>query len=623
MQLVWCYIDGYSCLRRANFSLNSNYAVHYDEKRRKVLVEKRRVLPPGFFSVEPQHRTSIANISGVVGGNGTGKTSLSSFMFKLKQGEEVACDYILMFADEDGEIDVRYHFEDGGELDCRVAEGQTASRLFSKIGLTGRSVDCNPINEVDDLKLVPGWKETLFLYYSPVFTTERVISDGTASTSNHLAKDSGREDDHCRDWSTTGLLHSLDRNLRKSDFRDMPVNHMASFNLQEKRRIAVLLGSIAHIDDEKLEFVRVLEHTSLVIGIERTQYDSRRALATSPLAAFVQSYVERLSRVDGGEGSVLHKWLEYLESKVKLDDASIEEVDIDVEKMLDRVRPSNDFAYTVIKHFSFALCVIRGLRRFWMPEVFRNPSGSSSRVLFGALEVPLGDCPVDLDPIYKLLNYCAQDPYLESCFRFDFSPMLSSGEMSFLTMWGRLFDTFNRVEKYPDPIRQPPWLSTVPWVKPYDVLLFVDEGETSLHPNLQRELIWKTIWFLGLVAPHARVHVIFSSHSPVILSDLPIGNVTFLREIGSEEKPDASSVVQAMHTRKGRGNTFGAAIFDLYEQSFFMQEGNVGQFATEKIDAILAAVNSSRAVNDYVLNLLGDPFLRLYIERKQAGGIRN
>lgn len=622
MQLVWCYIDGYSCLRRANFSLNSNYAVHYDVKRRTALVERRRVLPPGFFSVESQIRTSIVNISGVVGGNGTGKTSLSSFMFKLKQGEEVACDYILMFADEDGEIDVRYHFENCGELVCRVVEEQSAGRLLSKIGLTGRSVDCKPINEVDDLKFVPGWKETLVLYYSPVFTTERVISDGTASAHNHLAKDSGREDDHCRDWSTTGLLHSLDRNLRKSDFRDMPVDHMASFNLQEKRRIAVLLASIAHINGEKLESVRVLKHTSLVIGIERTQYDSRRSLAPDPLTAFVQSYVERLSRVDGGEGSALQKWLEYLESKVNLDDASIEEVVIDFDKMLDRVRPPNDFAYTVIKHFSVAGCVIRGLRRFWMPEVFRNPSGASSRVLFGALEVPLGDCQIDLGPVYKLLNYCAQDPYLESCFRFDFSPALSSGEMSFLTMWGRLFDTFSRVEKYPDPIRQPPWLDAVPWVKPYDVLIFIDEGETSLHPNLQREMVWKTIWFLGLVAPHARVHVIFSSHSPIILSDLPIGNVTFLREIGSEEKPDASSVVQAVHTRKGLGNTFGAAIFDLYEQSFFMQDGNVGRFATEKIDAVLAAVNSSGAVDNYMLNLLGDPFLRQYVERKQAERIR-
>ena len=72
-------------------------------------------------------------------------------------------------------------------------------------------------------------------------------------------------------------------------------------------------------------------------------------------------------------------------------------------------------------------------------------------------------------------------------------------------------------------------------------------------------------------------------------------------------------------------NTFASNIFDLYRDSFFMQNGTMGAFAKSKVDALLTKVNSMSEKDSNVkiteddlrlAYLIGDPFISRMIWRR-------
>ena len=189
---------------------------------------------------------------------------------------------------------------------------------------------------------------------------------------------------------------------------------------------------------------------------------------------------------------------------------------------------------------------------------------------------------------------------------FEFFPRLSSGEMSFLSIWGRLYDFVRERERDR---------------RKYDVMVFLDESETALHPSWQRKLVWYTIWFFEHFAPHARAHLLFASHSPILLSDIPKSNVHFMfgdsRKRGRQQKELARLA-----------DTFAANVFDLYRLSFFMNEGTVGKFASMRVNGLLRKVSSRKELfndqcipvadedQEQIVKLIGDPFIRHYLIRR-------
>ena len=106
------------------------------------------------------------------------------------------------------------------------------------------------------------------------------------------------------------------------------------------------------------------------------------------------------------------------------------------------------------------------------------------------------------------------------------------------------------------------------------VMLF-DEIELSFHPNWQKRLLNSFIYIQDKISKSKllHLHLIFTSHSPFILSDLPKENVIFLRN-GKQDNPDIEQ-------------TFGANIHTLLSHGFFMDGGLMGEFAKGKINDIL------------------------------------
>ena len=105
------------------------------------------------------------------------------------------------------------------------------------------------------------------------------------------------------------------------------------------------------------------------------------------------------------------------------------------------------------------------------------------------------------------------------------------------------------------------------------IVIFIDEFEIGLHPNWQKRFLSYFSEIAKLTQKY--IHLIITSHSPFILSDLPKENVIFLRN-GKQVYPFENGQ-----------QTFGANIHTLLSHGFFMQDGLMGEFAKDKIQSII------------------------------------
>lgn len=162
----------------------------------------------------------------------------------------------------------------------------------------------------------------------------------------------------------------------------------------------------------------------------------------------------------------------------------------------------------------------------------------------------------------------------------DFDWGLSSGETNLLNMFALLYCIFpmdytNR--------KNGPYKIYNEWevgkhVPCDSVILMVDEADLTFHPEWQREYIALLTAFLTKVYPEEcceHIQIILSTHSPILLSDIPQQNVMYL-------KSNAKGQVEV--SRSADIPTFGQNIHLLYRESFFLSKGTMGRFAHDKIE---------------------------------------
>lgn len=122
------------------------------------------------------------------------------------------------------------------------------------------------------------------------------------------------------------------------------------------------------------------------------------------------------------------------------------------------------------------------------------------------------------------------------------------------------------------------------------VNIIFDEIELYFHPEYQRKFInilLNSFKRLDLGKKDKGIHgfnIIFSTHSPFILSDIPSANILML-----DKEIDRKKVKKI--------KTFGANIHELLGDSFFLENGYVGEFAKIKIEELISFYNNSKSIS--------------------------
>ena len=177
-------------------------------------------------------------------------------------------------------------------------------------------------------------------------------------------------------------------------------------------------------------------------------------------------------------------------------------------------------------------------------------------------------------------------------FGFDFFPKLSNGEYQFTYLFNMIYSLTNKE----------------------NILLLIDEGETFLHPNWQKKYISYLIQFIKDNFPNRKIHIILTSHSPFLLSDIPKQNIIFL----DKDENGNCKVVDGLKEKK---QTFGANIHTLLSDSFFMEDGLMGEFAKSKIDKAIKLLNKEHLTQDelkyceQIISIIGEPIVKNQLEK--------
>jgi hypothetical protein len=123
------------------------------------------------------------------------------------------------------------------------------------------------------------------------------------------------------------------------------------------------------------------------------------------------------------------------------------------------------------------------------------------------------------------------------------------------------------------------------------VNIVLDEIELYYHPEWQRRYIADLLNYLSKVNPRnldkiKAINIMFLTHSPYILSDIPLSNT--LRLENGKVMPVTNSEKQ----------TFGANIHSLLANDFFMNEGFMGEWSKRKISETILFLNYTKLKNE-------------------------
>lgn len=151
-------------------------------------------------------------------------------------------------------------------------------------------------------------------------------------------------------------------------------------------------------------------------------------------------------------------------------------------------------------------------------------------------------------------------------------PPLSSGEQALRNIfsWLRLPPSFREILGQDSvPIQD-------------NVLLLLDEVDLYMHPEWQRKFLKYLSDELNAEYPKKHIQIVISTHSPLVLSDIPSGNIIYL------EKNDEKCIIAR---RPDAGESFGANIFSLLKDSFYLKR-SLGEFAHARIEEVIRNLNA-------------------------------
>lgn len=171
---------------------------------------------------------------------------------------------------------------------------------------------------------------------------------------------------------------------------------------------------------------------------------------------------------------------------------------------------------------------------------------------------------------------------------------LSSGEEMCLNLYALLYDAIEICPNKFSNIKSPR-------------LIILDEAEIGFHPEWQRLFINTLLDFLHsqkVKAGHD-YQVVITTHSPILLSDIPSCCCNFLKRIDDNTIINLRGEIQ---------ESFASNVFETYRNSFFLEKGMIGKYAESKLKALEEKCkNGDSRVADEI-RLIGDERLQQYYE---------
>ena len=554
--ICYAYIYKYKALHDVELTFDAHFAFHFDKETRTLQIESSNTLPRDFWG------NGIYSLSGLIGDNGTGKSTALCFLLDaLVNGSSKKEANGIIVYEENGRLFI-YHNEKYGRITC-VGADVTPTKL-RKINTFYYSGHFFPYTSGDDLRCFE--------------------LDGS-----YIASDGCRLVNDAEDYLKVEALN-LSRPLWY---------HLNAFVVQNNFRICSLLADtrlVKSFTEFKLPrkvLVTVNKSGKQAFEVENInkkeeeQYHlpyekivTRKGLGVIEEWLIYHNLVNAMRDIYRRDRvrNLLDEWLE-----IVTDDKDIlgqfasfvdEKEDNDDELILSDILTSLR-SLVSLAHYNEELSV------FYF-DIFDDEENFKKFVseVFGTR--------------HFVVNRFADFSFCHSLDD-EGSTILSSGEQQMLNLFSRIYNAVEGKPRKPDNRYPTP-------------LLLLDEAETGFHPEWQRRYIHLIIGFLSklMVPPGFNFQIIITSHSPILLSDIPSCCTNRLR-IEGETNNEIST------------NTYASNVFDIYRDYLTTNGGLIGEFASKRLVEMQKKLEEKQLDEDTIMEckkeieLVGDARIRAYL----------
>ncbi|QHG23877.1 AAA family ATPase [Pseudomonas sp. DTU12.1] len=175
---------------------------------------------------------------------------------------------------------------------------------------------------------------------------------------------------------------------------------------------------------------------------------------------------------------------------------------------------------------------------------------------------------------------------------------LSSGQKAYLNLFSSIWTGVDRLRKD----------------RKHAALICIDEGDLYLHPEWQLEFVERLIKCLPELS-EGTVQIVFTTHSPILISDLPHQCVVVLKqEQEGNGKISALGVV--------RHKTFAANLYDIYQYSFGLNHKRSGNLSSEYMKEVFELLDKSPLSQQDIeslrlaLSVVDDDVIKFHIHKR-------
>lgn len=633
MKLLFLYVDDYRCHRKRNMNFDGTDRFLYRDGR-LTCIESAADIPQTFFSVcdtgKAKNKSRVESVSVIVGENGAGKTSLACLLNQILSGGKVPCRYVVVARIDDNFV---CHENIGVEFDDRIPREKYGVSWVHR----PQGVDQSPIAAYD----------FGILYYSPYFNATPTFAIGESdafvdlSTTGLLHRSGDVKMCSAREEATTlRMINRIGRRLKKSEKHSGPLPTPGLFE------VSIDWDYIVSIERMCSERSRKISKRLLYENVHRRI--RRKLISVSPEEEESQCFAwfrEALDIADFRDPvlGILAGYLAQLIESSRRDDALRPDAD---SYLMALCNVANELCAEIYggsdlderpdlwpinsRSRAYAMTLTANRRKQIREESVKrlkairvNTDEMSIHKQFLAVLADVaalcGDMPLSQNGEYTIPVDGIEDQRLFYQLRADYlklqknerlrrsidflsfgNAVMSSGERAFLSLMGRLDECIgDDADIKENGLR----------CDRKNLLLFLDEAETTLHPEWQRSLVKNVIWYIERLTVGRRVHVIFATHSPTLLSDVPSGNVVVLPRRGDTRNECHLTDIQ----------TFGLNVFDLYRGLFNTHDGMMGHFAKDKINDLLRKVDKRSMLSEddrRIIDLVGDSLIRDFLNRE-------
>ena len=647
MQLLYIWVENYKCFKNQGFNFSSKQKFEYNKDKKILKCKENNNYIEGLFNYlgESSHSKiyGVTEVTAVVGNNGSGKSTLLDLIINISDIlPYYRSNYLIVLLDE-----------------------------FNKISIVS-SIDINEI----DISEINGYKINSEIDIRDLSKLNYIYHSNTLEYQYYKANNYM----NVHDISTVGLMRDDNKRLYEMGITNLNHNNNVIFFNEELNRQIKFVYEFNDIDDyidfeipnklnasfNDISQIKESIYKRIYIEYSRDKYNSimkdsnenediRKTLIRNLLmieAKFklnnLDTHLGQFKRflLEGIYFNILytiipdtvssHNDTQYkiindiLEIEMIKDINNIKEIEDLwnlIEIFVNALKKSENLYFITgqLNEYEQALNIFRDN----INEKFRDKIGYLYLNNYFSLEVGNN---LEKDELYQSKNF--YNIYKKTTLNFNyiqFSWNMSNGENNLLSLFARFYSL---IDKNTGNIK-----NNYNGYDMDDLIILMDEADMSFHPEWQRKYISVITKFLKKIFKENMVHLIITTHSPIMLSDIPSDNIIYLRKTCNiSDKNNINNI---------NNRTFGANIYNLYKDKFFFEDqykndyskhlGIIGEFACEKIEYVIEILdkyiykqdkliftNKKKKIEEYkdlnecrkIINLIGETFIRDILDNK-------